>query len=132
MLVIDASIAACWLLPSEADQRADQALERLSRGGGVVPDLWRHEMRNILLTQERRGRIDAVFSARALVLLAQLPLRIDSAADDTVTVALARRHGLTAYDAAYLELAVRQSCPLATLDTALARAASAESVLLIE
>lgn len=128
MLVIDASIAACWLLPSEADRRADLALEQLSKDGGIAPDLWRHEMRNILLMQERRGRIDSAFSTRAFALLAQLPIRIDSSADEAMTLALARRHGLTAYDAAYLELALRQACALATLDTALAQAALAESV----
>ena len=64
-------------------------------------------------------------------MLGALPIRLDHQADDGVLMALARTHRLTAYDAAYLELARRANLPLATLDIALARAASAEGVSLI-
>lgn len=129
--VIDASVAAAWLLPDEASQYADAAFARLPDDEVLVPGLFWLEMRNILLVCERRGRIDAANADRALDLLLALTIRPDHAADGALLMRLARRHTLSAYDAAYLELAVRQSLPLATLDAALGRAARAEGLVLV-
>ncbi len=130
--VVDASITAAWLLPDETFAAADAAYARLPDEDALVPGLWWFEMRNIFLSNERRGRIDAVGSNRALALLAGLPMQFDHAADSGNIMALARKHGLTAYDAAYLELALRTGAALATLDKALERAARAEGVPLIQ
>lgn len=129
--VIDASVAAAWLLPDEASQHADAAFARLPDDEALVPGLFWLEMRNILLGCERRGRVDSASADRALGLLLALPIRPDYAADGALLMRLARRHTLSAYDAAYLELAVRQSLPLATLDVALGRAARAEGLVLV-
>jgi predicted nucleic acid-binding protein len=129
--VVDASVAACWLLPNEGNARAQAAYARFPKDAAIVPSLWWFEMRNIFVSNERRGRIDSVKTTRALALLSGLPIRIDHQPDDAALMTLARRHQLTAYDAAYLELAMREHVPLVTLDTALIRAAEAEGVTLI-
>ncbi|KUR75293.1 type II toxin-antitoxin system VapC family toxin [Novosphingobium sp. Fuku2-ISO-50] len=129
--VVDASVAACWLLPDEGNARAQAAFARFPGDTAIAPSLWWFEMRNIFISNERSGRIDGARSSRALALLNGLPIRLDHQPDDTVLMALARAHQLTAYDAAYLELALRESVPLATLDDALLRAAHAEGVGLV-
>ena len=129
--VIDASVAACWLLPDERHSVADAAFARIAREPALAPSLWWFEMRNLMIVNERRGRIDAAQTARALKLLRDLPVMIDTAANEETLLNFARRRRLSAYDAAYLELAHRSQCPLATLDAALAAAARAEGVELV-
>ncbi|MDZ5645967.1 type II toxin-antitoxin system VapC family toxin [Nitrospirillum sp. BR 11828] len=129
--VVDVSVAACWLMPDEDSNAATVAFERLTTDPAVVPSLWWFEIRNMLLVNERRRRLDETQTTRALALLAQLPFRIDTSPDSTSVMRLARQHRLTAYDAAYLELAQRLVLPLATLDDALASAARREGVPLV-
>jgi predicted nucleic acid-binding protein len=88
-------------------------------------------LRNIFVTNELRGRLDSKQTSRALALLAALPIQLDHGANETALLALARQHQLTAYDAAYLELAQRENVALATLDEALIRAARAAGVPVI-
>ena len=97
----------------------------------MIPGIFSHEIRNVLIVNERRGRIDQPGSARFLMRLRDLHLLQDDAHDEDTIMALARTHGLSAYDAAYLETALRRSDTLATLDKDLAKAASAERVALI-
>jgi predicted nucleic acid-binding protein len=129
--VVDASVAACWLLPDETDHRADAAFDRFPTDTAFAPSLWWFEMRNIFLLSERRGRLNSVRTEQLLSLLNNLPIQIDRHTNETDLMTLARRHKLTAYGAAYLELALRQNLPLATLDAALMRAAKAEGVEVI-
>ncbi|MGO4128246.1 type II toxin-antitoxin system VapC family toxin [Inquilinus sp. YAF38] len=129
--VLDASVSACWLLLDEMDSRADAAFARLDTDQAVAPALWWFEIRNIFIINERRGRLDAADTHRALALLEDLPILIDRAPDDSLILTLARRHRLTVYDAAYLELALRNGLPLATLDAELSVAARAENVELL-
>jgi predicted nucleic acid-binding protein len=129
--VVDASVVACWILPDERHPVAAAAYKRIAEDPAVAPGLWWFELRNLLLVNERRGRLDGAKSAQALRLLRALPVAIDTDVEEDVLMQLARTHRLTVYDAAYLELARRQSLPLATLDTALARAARGEAVPLI-
>ncbi|MEO0030503.1 MAG: hypothetical protein RIS94_261 [Pseudomonadota bacterium] len=129
--VIDASVAACWLLPDEGNIRAEAAYAKFPNDSAIAPSLWWFEMRNIFISNERRGRIDSAKSSRALALLNGLPIRLDHHPDDAALMGLARTHRLTAYDAAYLELALRENVPLATLDDALMRAARSEGVVLV-
>jgi predicted nucleic acid-binding protein len=103
-----------------------------------IPALWRRnwplEALNGLLTAERRGRIDAVLRRRLAGLLGELPIMIDDETASrmwTSTIRLAETHGLTAYDAAYLELALRLGLPLATQDAALIAAAQATGAPLL-
>lgn len=130
-IVIDVSVAAAWCFPDEQADTAERVLEHLPRVGGVIPSLFRHELRNVLIVNERRGRIDQADSARFLMRLRALRLLHDDAHDEDTVMALARKHMLSAYDSAYLETALRRGDSLATLDRNLARAASAESVILV-
>jgi len=130
--VVDASVVVCWLMPDEGHTVAEAAYERLAHDSAVVPSVWWYELRNVFIVNERRGRLDAAKTARALRLLRGLPVTIDAAADEQGLMQLARQHRLTVYDAAYLELALRRGLPLATLDALLGAAARAEAVPLIE
>lgn len=125
--VMDASVTASWCFPDEAHPVADAAFARIADEPAIVPAHWWFELRNVLLVGERRQRIDEQFSARFLTLLAQLPIIVDHDPDETAIFALARRHRLTFYDAAYLELARRHDA-LATLDDRLVHAARTEQV----
>ena len=129
--VLDASVATSWLLDDELDPTAENALARVSEDGALVPQLWHLEVRNALITAERRGRIDASALEERIRALRELPLGTDTAPDLDVALALARAHELSFYDAIYLELAQRSELPLATLDTRLAKAATMEGVPLV-
>lgn len=129
--VLDASVAASWLLPDERPSRSDAAYLRLDTDLALAPRIWWFEMRNIFVVKERSGRLDRDTTGEALASLAELPIQIDDGVNEVSLLQLSRRHRLTAYDACYLELAQRQSIPLATLDRALAKAARLEDVLMV-
>jgi predicted nucleic acid-binding protein len=129
--VVDASVTACWFLPDERHPIADAAYLRIAWDTGVVPVLWWYELRNILIVSERRRRLDCAAVADVLRVVRKLPVDIDADVEEDTLIQLARRHRLTVYDAAYLELALRRNHPLATLDAALSTAARAERVQLI-
>ncbi len=129
--MLDASIAAAWCLDGEGDVYSLAALRSLTAGGVIAPHLWGLEVANVLLTAERRGRISTEDVNRACTNLLSLPIAVDPVARDralTSVLRLARPHGLTSYDATYLELAMRHDLPIATLDAALAMAAEPEGV----
>ena len=130
-LVVDASIVVAWLFDDEDESFADRALVRLEEDGATVPQLWHLETRNSLLTAERRGRLSSREVMDRMDALKDLPIRTDEEPDLQSAFDLARAHGLSLYDAMYLELARRESAELATLDRALGRAAAAEGVALI-
>ena len=131
-LVVDASVVAAWVLPDEDSGAADAILHRVAAEGAVVPELLWHELRNILLVAARRNRIAPEEVVPSLLRVRRLPLEgADAAAQgDRPLIALALRHRLTAYDAAYLLLARERGLPLATADRALRHAAEAEGVAL--
>ena len=93
--------------------------------------MWWYELRNVLVLGERQGRLTERATARFLRDISRLTITIDSSPNEAQVLTLARRHRLTVYDAAYLELAGREALPLATLDEELAAAARAEQVALI-
>ncbi|RRH96690.1 PIN domain-containing protein [Mesorhizobium tamadayense] len=129
-LILDASIAAAWLLPEEHSQAAEALVGGLG-GACPVPSLFWHEIRSILLVARRRGRIDGGDALAALGRLRRLPLEDAGPGADASVMALAEAHGLSAYDAVYLALALEQSLPLATLDRKLAAAAHGEGVVVL-
>ena len=115
--VVDASVSAAWLLPDEATPATEAALLATATHAAWVPALWLLEMGNLLLNAQRRKRIGADKRIALAAAAAALRLKVDREPVSLVTLdALAARHGLTAYDAAYLELALRRGLPLATLD----------------
>ena len=122
-IVIDASIAATWCFrdrPGTAE--ADEVMARVHDEPAIVPDLFWHEIRNVLVVAERKGRIDANTAETHLNRLRNLPLITDCNQNDAETIALARQHNLSGYDAAYLETAHRRQARLATLDKKLSQA----------
>ncbi len=127
-IVVDASVSVNWVLDDELDPRAGAALEQLRRDGAVVPQHWHYEVRNALLTAERRRRIPQDGIKERLDVLRDLPILTDQEARLPEALELARTHRLSFYDALYLELATRRGAPLATLDAALDRASVAEGV----
>jgi predicted nucleic acid-binding protein len=129
--VLDASVATSWVLAEEEHPTASEALRRLRSDTALVPQIWWFEIRNALVTAERRGRIAERGVAEALASIGEIDVAVDSGLDETTLMALARRRDLTVYDASYLELASRRGCELATLDSRLHRAAAAEGVSLL-
>ena len=127
-LVLDASLTVSWYFDDEATPLTDAILDRVSENGAVVPTLWRLEVANAFQSAIRRKRMTVRYRDEALIGLTQLPITTDADTNTyawTTTLRLAERFALTIYDAAYLELAQRQSLPLATLDAELREAAAA-------
>lgn len=122
-LVVDASVAAAWLLPDESHPVAESVFKYLENHTIIVPAIWSFELGNILLVSERRGRITPPQLQQAVSLLRLLPLEVDHDGDVLSVIALGHKTGLTYYDAAYLDLAIRKAIPLATLDKSLVKAA---------
>jgi predicted nucleic acid-binding protein len=135
-VVLDASTVLTWCFPDEVSQKAVEISERIAGGERViVPAFWRHEILNALLVGERRKRITPELTRAFLEELDRMPVDLDvpttAAVVFNATQALCREHGLTAYDAAYLELAIREKIDLATVDEDLRRAAIAKSVSMV-
>jgi predicted nucleic acid-binding protein len=130
--VIDPSVALAWLLPDETTPRAAAIRAAVENGAEAwIPVHWWLEIGNGLLMAERRGRITPEQVVLALSLVNALPFEEDEETAEQIparTFALAREHGLTIYDAAYLELAQRRGAILATFDEQLLKAAAKEKV----
>ena len=127
MIVIDASVALAWHFEDEDAPEAEEVLDQVIDGGAVVPVHWRAEIANSFAVAVRRGRMTAGYRAVALEKLGSLEIEIDRESDVQLwskTQGLCDDHQLSAYDAAYLELALRRQLPLATLDRRLADAAA--------
>lgn len=125
-LVLDSSMAISWLFEDELTSAGLSVLQLVTASGAIVPSLWRLEVANVLRTAVRRGREDDAFVDRSLNRLSAMPITIDDQTDLqawSATLALSRSEGLTLYDAAYLELAIRLGLPLATGDRELIAAA---------
>jgi predicted nucleic acid-binding protein len=132
--VVDNSIALAWCFEDEQTADIMAVLDRVAEAGAFAPQLWPFEALNGLLTAERRGRIDAAVRRRLASFLSELPISIDDETASRLWSAispLAEAHRLTAYDAAYLELAQRLGLPLATTDKQLIAAAQAAGTSLL-
>ncbi len=131
--VLDSSVTVAWFFEDEASAYAQAVEDALVQTAAVVPVLWHLEVVNALLVGERRSRTTAAKVTQFLMLVSALPVTMDdqtSARSWDDTLALARLHNLSAYDAAYLELAQRRSLPLATLDKHLRSVAKAAGIQL--
>jgi len=130
--VLDASATLPWCFADEATVATNALLARLKTGDeALVPAHWTTEVANALLIAVRRGRISFQDAEQFLEDLDALPIRIDATTTKLARshiLPLAEKHALTIYDAAYLELAIRQSVPLATLDDDLRKAGHASGV----
>lgn len=125
MTVLDASVVGAWAFSDERSENADRLLTQVGQHGAVVPSHWPIETANLLLSAVRRDRRSVPERDAFLKYLFDLPIRVVEVApcDLTEVLAVAEKHRLTAYDAAYLWLATRERLPLATKDDALIRAA---------
>jgi predicted nucleic acid-binding protein len=129
-VVCDCSVTAAWCLRDETNAAADRILDLAREAELVVPAVWPFEMANVLAAAERRGRIRPADADRALAALARLPLRmagIDASLPGRL-LRVARDSGLSAYDASYLQLALSEGLPLATLDRELAAVGRAAGI----
>jgi predicted nucleic acid-binding protein len=118
-VVMDASVALAWCFPDEASDYADEVLVAAEGHSIVVPALWPIEVTNALLVAERRKRVKPAEIRRFVELLESLTVLVDSqpvAESVRNVLPLAREYGLSAYDAAYLDVAIRYGALLATLD----------------
>ncbi len=130
-LVVDSSMAVAWCLKDEGTGATASVLRDVVRHGAVAPSLWRLEVGNALQTALRRKRITVETRDEALADLRALDVAIDDETDQRAwssTLRFADRYGLTLYDAAYLELAVRRRLSLASLDQGLRVAATKAGV----
>ncbi len=133
-LVLDSSITVAWLYREEATKSVDDIFEYLIETGAWVPALWHLEVANVLQIGIRRKRHGTDFRDRVLSDFSDFPIHVDPETHRQAwgtTSRLAERHGLTLYDAAYLELALRRGLPLATLDEDLRAAAASDGVELL-
>ncbi len=130
-IVIDATVAIAWCLRDRKETGgADSLMERTKTEAAIVPGLFWHEVRNVLVVAERKKRSEPNTAECHVQRLRGLPLGTDNGQDDGQTIAMARRHGLSGYDAAYMETAKRRGAKLATLDRKLAAAADDEGISL--
>jgi predicted nucleic acid-binding protein len=134
-VVIDASIALGWVVPSQATPLTEIALAGVAADYGVVPPYFGIEIARVLRNHERRKLLSAEVVDLSLAYMRGLRLREDDAPSIRVAqnaTILARQYDLRIADAAYLELALRTGFPLATRDAALARAAETADVKLFK
>jgi predicted nucleic acid-binding protein len=129
-MVLDTSVAAAWALSETNHPLIEFSLLHFRNDSAIVPALFWFEMRNTLIVNERRARITEAGTAAFLESISKAAILVDHAPSEADVLALARKHRLTVYDAAYLELAARRDIPLATLDTKLEMAAKAEKIAL--
>lgn len=131
--VLDCSVTMAWCFDDEATPYTNAVRDSLAEVRAAVPSLWPLEVANATIVGERRKRLDEARSKRFIVLLEALPIIVD---DETGRRAfgdishLARTYQLSAYDATYLELAIRRGLPLACLDGKLKAAAASAGVVL--
>ena len=138
--VIDASLTLDWCFTDEQTPYAAAVLTLLETDtDAIVPSLWPLEVLNALIVAERRKRITLQEAEEFLTVIRGLNIEVEDAPSDRAfsqsfndIYELARKHRLTAYDAAYLELALRRGLPLASLDDDLNRAAGASGVQLVQ
>lgn len=128
-LIPDASAILCLAFhENESFSYGTAVVDAVRDYGGFVPSIFWYEIRNVLLVNERRGRISPEKTSVFLGLVEELPLAIETLPKSSATVELARQHGLSIYDADYLELSLRKGLPLATLDSNLDEAASKSGI----
>lgn len=133
-VVVDASVALAWCFPDAASEYADAVLVALEGRRILVPAVWPLEITNAVIVAERRKRISPSEIRRFIELLEGLTIHeemLPVAGSVSNILPLAREYGLSAYDTSYLEVAIRHGAPLATLDTALAKASRKAGVELL-
>ncbi|MBF0153022.1 MAG: type II toxin-antitoxin system VapC family toxin [Magnetococcales bacterium] len=131
--VLDNSVSMAWLFSDQGGVYVETVMESFLEKEAIVPGVWPLEVANILSRAERHKIIQKADSARFVALLDSLPIQVIQESSQRIfanILDLSRTHGLTSYDASYLDLAMRQGIPLATLDKKLRKAAHQAGVIL--
>ena len=132
-LIIDASLASAWCFPDERTDFTNGVLQAISSSmEAFAPRLWAYEVRNSVLMGLRRGRISRSDAEAFLESLADLNIHLADPVSYDAVFKLAETNGLTVYDAAYLDLAIREGAELASLDGALRNASVKAGVSLYQ
>ena len=130
--VLDASVTLCWCFENQATVYTEDIFERMAAGDEAsVPFVWPLEVTNALVRAERKKSLKVAQVTGFLEELSEWPIQVDTAGVGRTfqeILSVARLQRLSAYDAAYLELAIREGLPLATLDAELRTAARAVGV----
>jgi len=130
--VLDASVTLCWCFEDQVTAYSEALLDRMAAGDEAsVPFVWPLELASALVRAERKKTLKVAQVTGFVDELSAWPIEVDTAGVDRTfqeTLNLARLQNLSAYDAAYLELAIRKGLPLATLDEELRKAARAVGV----
>ena len=124
--VVDNSVVMSWCFEDEGGSYAEAVLESLETGEAFVPAVWPLEVGNVLLVAERKERLSEASVVRFLALVGGLPITVEQETPERMLkeiVSLAREHGLSTYDASYLDLAMRLGLPISTRDAPLLKAA---------
>ena len=124
--VVDNSVVMSWCFEDEGSGYAEAVLESLETGEAFVPAVWPLEVGNVLLVAERKERLSEASVVRFLALVGGLPITVEQETPERMLkeiVSLAREHGLSTYDASYLDLAMRLGLPMSTRDASLMKAA---------
>ena len=129
-VVVDPSAILGIAMEDEKADFAESVLDEIQRSGASAPSIFWYELRNVLVVNERRGRIAKETTTAFLATVEELPIEMPGLPSEVGVIDLARTYELSVYDAAYLELALRLGAPLATLDTGLRDAAGKAGVSL--
>jgi predicted nucleic acid-binding protein len=136
LCALDASVALAWSFKDEVSPYAAFIVRSVKNARAVAPIIWPLEVNNALISRVRRGKVDELIAYRIRNTLGRLPVDIDSeiaiASLGLRILRLGIDHGLSAYDASYLELAMRRGIPLATQDERLMRAAGAAGIDILQ
>jgi predicted nucleic acid-binding protein len=134
--VLDASVTLAWCFADESTAQTEAILDLLANGAeAITPAIWPFEVANALLVGQRRKRISVAQVTSVLRRIAALPIAVDPVRLDHAfghVLSFARQEQLTEYDASYVELALRETLPLATLDDELRRAAKNAGIALVK
>lgn len=132
--MLDSSVALAWCFEDEQTESTAELFERLGRESAAVPSLWFIELTNVLALSERKRRATQAKTAEFIALVQKFDLEVDQDGPGRAfnhVLDLCREHRLTAYDAMYLDLAIRKRLPLATLDDELRKAAKRANIPLL-
>ena len=129
--VLDNSVAVCWFLKPQSTPYTEMVLRRVANGESpIVPALWASEFTNVISKAVQLKALDAESAEEIMLHASALPIKAQPSPKLTDLFAIAQRHQLSAYDATYLELAVRLQIPLATTDARLMKAAKVQGLFL--
>lgn len=126
LFVLDCSVTMAWCFEDESNAMSDKILASLKESKAMVPSIWPLEVINVLRVGERKKRLSASQSNTFINLLRGLPIEVDMNPIDLPNqsiLEISREYSISAYDAAYLELALRKNLPLVSFDKILCEAA---------